>query len=54
MTLLRHLEEAGFAAAPRPGFPGGSVRAVYRHQITDEITSAATAMDAIFGDASGS
>jgi site-specific recombinase XerC len=24
-------------------------RAVYRHQIADEITSAATAMDAIFG-----
>ena len=29
-------------------------KAVYRHQIADEITSAATAMDAIFGDASGS
>jgi site-specific recombinase XerD len=29
-------------------------KAMYRHQIADEITSAATAMDAIFGDASGS
>jgi hypothetical protein len=29
-------------------------KAVYRHVIADEITSAATAMDAIFGDASGS
>lgn len=28
-------------------------KAVYRHQIADEITSAATAMDALFGDASG-
>jgi hypothetical protein len=28
-------------------------KAVYRHQIVDEITSAATAMDAIFRDASG-
>ncbi len=28
-------------------------KAVYRHQIADEITSAATAIDAIFGDASG-
>lgn len=29
-------------------------KAVYRHQIADEVTSAATAMDAIFGDARGS
>jgi integrase len=29
-------------------------KAVYRHQIADEVTSVATAMDAIFGDASGS
>jgi integrase len=28
-------------------------KAVYRHQIADEITVAATAMDGIFGDASG-
>jgi hypothetical protein len=28
-------------------------KAVYGHQIADEITSAATAMDAIFRDASG-
>ena len=28
-------------------------KAVYRHQIADEITSAATTMDAIFRDASG-
>jgi hypothetical protein len=28
--------------------------AVYRHQIADEITSAATAMDSIFGEANGS
>ena len=29
-------------------------KAVYRHQIADEITSVATAMDAIFGEAKGS
>jgi IS30 family transposase len=29
------------------------IKAVYRHQIADEITSAATATDAIFRDASG-
>jgi len=29
-------------------------KAVYRHQIADEITSVATAMDAIFGEARGS
>jgi integrase len=29
-------------------------KTVYRHQIADEITSAATAMDSIFGDAKGS
>jgi integrase len=29
-------------------------KAVYRHQIADEVTSVATAMDSIFGDASGS
>jgi len=29
-------------------------RAVYRHQIADEITSAATVMDMIFGEAKGS
>ena len=29
-------------------------KAVYRHVIADEITSAATAMDAIFGEASSS
>ena len=29
-------------------------KAVYRHQIADEITSVATAMDAIFGEAMGS
>jgi len=27
---------------------------VYRHQIADEVTSAAIAMDAIFGEASSS
>jgi hypothetical protein len=27
---------------------------VYRHQIADEITTMATAMDAIFGEASSS
>ena len=29
-------------------------KAVYRHQIADEITSAATVMDSIFGEASSS
>ena len=29
-------------------------KAVYRHQIADEITSVATAMDVIFGEAKGS
>jgi integrase len=29
-------------------------KAVYRHQIADEITSAATVMDSIFGAAKGS
>ena len=29
-------------------------KAVYRHQIADEITSAATVMDSIFGEAKGS
>jgi IS30 family transposase len=29
-------------------------KAVYRHQIADEITSAATGMDSIFGEANGS
>jgi integrase len=29
-------------------------KAVYRHQIADEVTSVATAMDAIFGEAKGS
>jgi IS30 family transposase len=29
-------------------------KAVYRHQIRDEVTAAATAMDGIFGEASGS
>jgi len=29
-------------------------KAVYRHQIADEITSAATVMDSIFGQAKGS
>jgi len=29
-------------------------KAVYRHQIADEITSVATAMDGIFGEARGS
>ncbi len=29
-------------------------KTVYRHQIADEITSAATAMDAIFGEVKGS
>jgi hypothetical protein len=29
-------------------------KAVYRHQIADEITKVATAMDAIFGEASSS
>jgi IS30 family transposase len=29
-------------------------KVVYRHQLADEITTAATAMDAIFGAASGS
>jgi len=29
-------------------------KAVYRHQIADEITSAATVMDAIFGEAGSS
>jgi hypothetical protein len=29
-------------------------KTVYRHQIADEITSAATAMEAIFGEASSS
>jgi hypothetical protein len=29
-------------------------KAVYRHQVADEITSAATMMDSIFGEAKGS
>jgi integrase len=29
-------------------------KAVYRHQIADEVTSAATVMDSIFGEANGS
>ncbi len=29
-------------------------KVVYRHQIADEITSAATVMDSIFGEAKGS
>jgi IS30 family transposase len=29
-------------------------KTVYRHQIADKVTVAATAMDAIFGEASGS
>ena len=29
-------------------------KAVYRHQIADEITSVATAMDVIFGEATSS
>ena len=29
-------------------------KAVYRHQIADEITSVATAMDTIFGEATSS
>ena len=29
-------------------------KAVYRHPIADEITSAATVMDSIFGEAKGS
>jgi IS30 family transposase len=29
-------------------------RTVYRHQIADKVTVAATAMDSIFGEASGS
>ena len=29
-------------------------KAVYRHQIADDITSAATVMDSIFGEASSS
>jgi integrase len=29
-------------------------KAVYRHQIADEITAVATAMDAVFGEAQGS
>ena len=29
-------------------------KAVYRHQIADEVTSVATAMDSIFGEAKGS
>ena len=31
-----------------------ATKVVYRHQIADEVTSVATAMDAIFGEAKGS
>lgn len=57
-TLLSTSPDSGVdieKIADAVGHVNSSVtKTVYRHQIADEITSAATVMDSIFGEASSS